>query len=382
MSVTQLQPPLAGLAPVVFQSFLMGGFEGATHRRPCGTQIDSIAATRHDILAATDYRLLRNAGIWTVRDALRWHLIDRDGAYDWSSFRPMLHAARDTGVQVIWDLCHYGVPPDLDIWSPAFVPRFAAFAAAAAVLIRDEGGSIAPLYCPVNEISFWAWAGAQVGCLYPCMTDAGGALKTQLVRAALAATHAIRAADPRARFIMAEPLIHIGVHDTDPYSVHEHAHWHNDSQFEATDMVAGRLAPELGGAEEMLDLIGLNFYPENQQLQTGGTIPFGYHLYRPLRDLLAGVYARYGRSLFIAETGAEGANATAWLAYVGAEIRAARVAGVPVIGLCLYPVLDYPGWDDGRHCPCGLLASDPAYQARTVRADVLAQVQHEAALLP
>ena len=30
-------------------------------------------------------------------------------------------------------------------------------------------------------------------------------------------------------------------------------------------------------------------------------------------------------------------------------------AGVPVEGICLYPVLDYPGWADERHCPVGLL---------------------------
>ena len=30
-------------------------------------------------------------------------------------------------------------------------------------------------------------------------------------------------------------------------------------------------------------------------------------------------------------------------------------AGVPVEGICLYPVLDYPGWADERPCPVGLL---------------------------
>jgi hypothetical protein len=44
-----------------------------------------------------------------------------------------------------------------------------------------------------------------------------------------------------------------------------------------------------------------------------------------------------------------------WLRYVGAEVRAARAAGVPVEGLCLYPVLNHPGWDDDRHCQNGLL---------------------------
>jgi len=25
-------------------------------------------------------------------------------------------------------------------------------------------------------------------------------------------------------------------------------------------------------------------------------------------------------------------------------------AGVPVEGVCLYPILNHPGWDDDRHC--------------------------------
>ncbi len=47
----------------------------------------------------------------------------------------------------------------------------------------------------------------------------------------------------------------------------------------------------------------------------------------------------------IAETGIEGAYVRKWLAYVCAEMRAARKMGVPVEGICLYPVLDHPGWD-------------------------------------
>ncbi len=47
--------------------------------------------------------MLRDHGIGTVRDALRWHLIKAEpGRYDWSSLLPMLHGARQAGVQVIW----------------------------------------------------------------------------------------------------------------------------------------------------------------------------------------------------------------------------------------------------------------------------------------
>ena len=96
------------------------------------------AALQHDLYAAEDYGRLREAGIATARDGLRWHLIDRGGGYDWSSWIPMLEAARGQGVQVIWDLCHYGWPDDLDIFSAPFVERFARFAGEAARIHREH----------------------------------------------------------------------------------------------------------------------------------------------------------------------------------------------------------------------------------------------------
>jgi hypothetical protein len=32
----------------------------------------------------------------------------------------------------------------------------------------------------------------------------------------------------------------------------------------------------------------------------------------------------------------------------------AMANGVPVEGICLYPILNHPGWDDDRHCYNGL----------------------------
>ena len=33
---------------------------------------------------------------------------------------------------------------------------------------------------------------------------------------------------------------------------------------------------------------------------------------------------------------------------------------MPVEGICLYPVVDYPGWVDERHCATGLLGHPDA----------------------
>jgi hypothetical protein len=71
--------------------------------------------------------------------------------------------------------------------------------------------------------------------------------------------------------------------------------------------------------------------------------------------MLEEVYRRYNRPLVIAETGAEGEMRRPWLSLVADEVFQARAAGVPVEGLCLYPVLDYPGWSNDRHCETGLL---------------------------
>jgi beta-glucosidase/6-phospho-beta-glucosidase/beta-galactosidase len=347
--------------PSLFSSYFIGGFECSSHRRRSGRRLDLLAATMHDRYAAEDYERLRMHNIRTVRDGLRWHLIERRaGFYDWSSFLPMLRAARAAGVQVIWDLCHYGWPNDIDIWEPAFVDRFARFAGAVARLVRDETEGV-PIYCPVNEISYWAWAGGEAGRLNPYARGRSPELKRQLVRASIAGMEAVWSVDPRARMVHVDPVIHVTTQSGRKRD-RINAEAYRLAQFEAWDMLSGRLQPELGGRPAYLDIIGVNYYSDNQWLYGGGTIPMGHHLYRPFSDLLEETYRRYNRPIFVAETGAEGSARAAWLHYVGDEVRTAIAAGVPVEGICLYPILDYPGWENDRHCEVGLYgAADGAH---------------------
>jgi hypothetical protein len=347
----------------------MGGFECSSHRRADGSRLDLLAATRHDSLAEADYALLQENGISTARDGLRWHLIEQQsGIFDWASARLQTAAARKTGIQIIWDLCHYGIPDHIDVWSDAFPARFAAFATAAAGFLRAEG--CGALLCPINEISFWAWAGGDAGKMNPNATNRGGALKQQLVRASLAAMKSIRAADPAARFVFAEPLIHVDG-GSGSAGHRRNAENYRLSQFETLDMITGRLQPELGGSQDLLDVVGVNFYPDNQWYLGGSTIPLGHHAYRPLRTMLAEVYQRYGKPIILSETGAEGGARPAWLHYVVQEVLAAMEAGIPIRGICLYPILDCIGWEGNRVCPVGLFsevddqgvrAIDRAYQ--------------------
>jgi hypothetical protein len=74
---------------------------------------------------------------------------------------------------------------------------------------------------------------------------------------------------------------------------------------------------------------------------------------------------RYGKPIFLAETGAEGSSRAAWLSYVCAEVREVMAQGVPFAGICLYPIVDYPGWEDERICPVGLLSTPDSHGMRT-----------------
>ena len=176
----------------------------------------------------------------------------------------MVRAAANSGTQVIWDLLHYGWPDHIDPWRPEFVGKFARFAKAAASLIRGESDEI-PFYSPINEISFLAWAGGDAGYLNPFGTRRGFELKVQLARAAIAAMDAILEVDARARFVHCDPVINI---PHDPSRLHERsiAEGHRQAQFQAWDMLCGRAWPQLGGNNRYLDIIGVNYYSNNQWL--------------------------------------------------------------------------------------------------------------------
>ncbi len=362
----------------LFQSFLQGGFECSTHRlRPhegqtIGKRLDVIAATEHDRHAADDYRQLKSFSIRTVRDGLRWHLIEKTpGDYDWSSFTKMLKAANDTDTQVIWDLLHYGWPDDIDIWSTQFVERFARFSAAAARHVKEHTTAV-PYYSPVNEISFFSWGGGDAGYLNPFAHGRGFELKVQLARAAIAAMDAILAVDARARFVHCDPVINV---ITDPSRPWERgvAEGHRQSQFQGWDLLSGKIWPQIGGADPYLDIIGVNYYHNNQWIHGGPPIDMDHPLYKPFRTILTETYARYGKPIFIAETGIEGDRRASWMSYIQTEVAAAMKHGVPIEGICLYPIVNHPGWDDDRACENGLLGAQFINGARSVH-QPLAQV--------
>lgn len=374
---------MAGDQENLFQSFYMGGFECSTHRLRSGRRLDVVGATHHDRFALQDYRRMAEVGMRTARDGLRWHLIERHpGRYDFSGVVPMLHAAREAGVEVIWDVLHYGWPDDLDIFSAEFVERFAAFAGRFAEVATRESGD-APWVVPVNEISFFAWAGGDVGIFNPFANGRGDELKAQMVRASIAAIESMRAVNPAVRIVHTEPMINVVPHPARPADAGPAAA-HREAQYAALDMIAGRKSPELGGREDYLGVIGINYYVHNQWIYPGGhgtMIEPSHPRYRPVWQMLKEVHERYGRPLFVAETGIEDEARPAWLRYVGYEVRRALREGVPIHGICLYPVVNHPGWEDDRHCYNGLWDYADATGGREIFEPLARELKSEQALL-
>ncbi|MGP4128388.1 hypothetical protein OJE16_00715 [Pantoea tagorei] len=92
---------------------------------------------------------------------------------------------------------------------------------------------------------FFSW-GLSVGLFGNHREADPDAIKRQLVRATIAGCDAIWLADPRARFLHCDPLIHL-VPDEESEACYQRTAELNDAQFHAWDMLAGAREPELGG---------------------------------------------------------------------------------------------------------------------------------------
>jgi beta-glucosidase/6-phospho-beta-glucosidase/beta-galactosidase len=356
-----------------FTSFFQAGFECSSHRRRDGVRLDLIRATGHDKHVLQDYRLCRQLGFSTLRDGLRWHLIEQSpGKYDWSSWIPALEAAELTGVQVIWDLFHYGSPDHVDQAANDFPERFTEFALAALEVQQSVSGR-PPFVCPLNEINFLSWAVDDE--YFPRVgPNERGWFKRQLVSAAVMSARAIKQRWPQATIVWAEPLIHIAPHDRRRRTIRA-AEQNLQGMYEAYDWIMGLAEPELGGDPSLVDLIGLNFYPHNQWYYKGPTIPMGHHEYRPLADMLVEMAERYGKPIVLSETGAEGSAKPSWLHYVCNEVRDAIERGATIEGICWYPITAYPGWDNSRHAETGLLSTVVADGTRHVDQRLFAEFE-------
>ncbi len=330
----------------MFRSFYLAGFECATGYNMHGEWIDQVAATEHDLHVDADYARLDEVGIHAVREAVRWPLVDKGaGGYDMSTVQPFVDAANRHSFDVIWDLFHFGYPDDVDPFSSAFADRFANYCHAAARFITRR--TAGPWYfTPMNEPSYFSWAAGEAGRFAPHATGRGFELKLALARAAIQGIAAIRDACPAARIVNVDPICRVVPATLDAGAV-EHARRFNDEAvFQFWDMLSGRLHPELGGSPDHLDIVGVNYYWTNQwELGREGT-PLADDDPRrePLANIVRAVWKRYETEIVITETSALDDARGPWIHELSLIAEELLDDGVPLGGICLYPILGMPEW--------------------------------------
>ena len=337
-----------------FKSFIMAGFECTAAQAEDKKRLNLLAATQHAKRCEEDYRLIKARGILTVREGLSWNQIDRDtGTYKFERFEKMMAAAKETGIQQIWDLNHFDFPADLDPFSEEFVIRFRKYAEAAIKTIKKYFPEEVLYIVPLNEISFFAWIGADMGWWAPYKKGRknGNLFKQQLVRAALAAMDAIWEIDPTVRFIHVDPFMRRSAKPPAHTKSEEHVTEFNEIiRFEAWDMLSGKTYPELGGDPKYLDIIGMNYYIHNQEWVISGEnntilhqlIDWDSSDRVSFAEMIRVAYNRYQRPILISETGSFGVNRKDWWQRTLREIHEGIESGLPIIGCCAYPVLDRP----------------------------------------
>jgi len=339
----------------LFPSFFLGGFECSTHFQN-GAHLDLTAATYHDRFAKVDYARLRTVGMKACRDGVNWPLSEpRPKQFNFSRAISMMQAAKSTQIKVIWDLMHFGWPLGLDIFSPEFITRFSSYAREfIRILVLEGGAEEPPIISPINEISFLSWAGGERGLFNPFVRERAAELKFQLTRAAIEAMRSMKEECSKVLFLHCDPIMHIASR-SDCMHEFEVAEDLRLLQYQSWDMISGRTwQNQLNGDKSLLNIIGVNYYRNNQRFVDGEFIDGTDRRYRPLSEMLVEVGKRYQTPMIISETGAESEDRPIWLRYVVGQALQAIKNGCPLEGLTWYPIVNHPGWTDDRHCENGL----------------------------
>ena len=358
-----------------FNSFLIGGFECADMINNRGHRVDLLAATFHDTKADEDYAMIAAEGITTVREGIRWSVVEATPfQYDFSEVVARMQAAKRHGIQVLWDICHFGYPDGLMPSHPQFADRFVGVCKGFATLYKSLHPSEPLIVTPVNEISFLSWLGGDVRGTVPFAINSGFDVKYFLCRAAIKGVEAMKAINPDTQIMMVEPLIR--VHPKMGEEACGHVHAFNEGQFEAMDIVTGRKCPELGGRPEYLDLAGFNFYYNNQWEHGGPTIDWCKANRRAcFSELLKDAHHRYGKPVVLSETGHFKEDRGKWMHQITEDCITAMQKGVDLRGICIYPVIDRPDWDEGHNIECGIWAYNEVTGERSADEGYLATVK-------
>ena len=342
----------------IFPTFFMTGFECSTFVWKDRERKDYVAATGHDCHLKRDYAAAMDLGVGVVREAIRWPQVDLGGRrYDWSSVKAVQDAATACKITPIWDLCHYGFPDGCDPFSQECLDRFVDYCRAAAEFVTSSAEG-PYFFTPINEITFFAAAATDLEWMYPFAKGRENELKRALARMDIEGAKAIREVEPQARMVHVDPMVHAVPPAGRPDLADEARDEAYREAYEGFDMLAGRLAPELGGSPEILDIVGVNSYHYSQVVlkedKSREILGPRDERRKPLSELLQFAWERYHRPIIIGETSGYQDHRAEWLRMTMEESLKALNSGVDLHGVCLYPFVDVPDWFNQKWAKIGI----------------------------
>jgi len=336
-----------------FKSYWMGGFECSDKINCFGHRVDLLKETDHINRLKPDYEMLQQIGIKTVREGIRWSFVEtKPYCYNFEIVKLMMDVGKQAGIQQIWDLCHFGYPDNLSPLHPEFTKRFTGLCTAFANFIVENYGKIELIITPINEVSFISWLGGDVAGTVPFCTSEGWNVKYKLVQAYIEGIKCLKSINPNFKILTTEPLVNMVPHmdaDSEQIKLAKAAH---ENQFQVFEMLTGKICSELGGTPELIDIIGLNYYYNNQWVHNsieGYFLPWANEnndpRWRPLYSLIEEVYLRYNHPIILSETSHSGEDRPKWIHFISQQCDIVLSKGLPFWGICIYPVIDRPDWD-------------------------------------
>ncbi len=171
------------------------------------------------------------------------------------------------------------------------------------------------------------------------------------MKAYIEGIEAMKSEDESVKILTSEPLINmVPPLNATPEQI-QAAVLQYDHQFQVMDILCGRICPELRGKPEYIDVMGLNYYYNNQWVHNTYEFlrwkddPHDIR-WKPLSDLLTYAYHRYHKPIAITETSHPKEDRPRWISDFAEECAIVLDAGIPLTGICIYPIIDRLDWDD------------------------------------
>jgi beta-glucosidase/6-phospho-beta-glucosidase/beta-galactosidase len=335
------------------------GIENSYPTLRTGARVDQMEKCGHYERWEEDFALVREMGLNALRYGppyYRTHVApDR---FDWGTADAPMHRLRELGIEVIADLCHFGVPSWLGGFQDDAFP----------VLFAEYARNFARRYpwvryfTPVNEIFICANFSALRGWWNECEASDATFVRAlrNLCMAHELAVEAILSERPDAVIVQGESIEHF--QPAGRSSTREADRW-NAIRFLSLDLTMGHeLAPGMAGYlnDHGVTSNDLSFFRERRAVGQRwlGTDYYSTCEHRVcasgrrsvarrgigFRAVATQYYQRYRIPLFHCETNRGHRHAVAWLDEQWSDILHLRADGVPVMGFTWYSLTDQIDW--------------------------------------